>query len=428
MELRVNQEIKIETDIPLTSVADFRIRWEVNRHASLRLQGDLSYEEALKCQNDDFSNRKVAVKYDHNNREYILFHGYIKELELLFEGQTATLQLECISASWKLDIMKKSRSFQNEDITYAALAKQIAADAKADTIAICGKDQTISGALIQCQETDWEFLVRLSSQLNKFIISDVSTGKPAFWFGMRKGAGVTLITEHVQTEMFDQYTKEVIYKINSKEVYELGDWTEFKGRRLIVLDRTVCFHQQELMFTYTLGQAAYLEQQIQFNKTMQGRGFCGIVKQVSGEMIKIELAIDDNRESILHWYPWIPETGNIMYAMPEIGSPAVLTIPGRDERDAVIRVCLHQDGAQSNRSRLYSKRRLKISEAATLKFYPDKLEFTKKQGAHSIKIEDGVGIALETNKGIRIEAKKNIFCNGSRVMIAAEDEISGVVG
>ena len=38
------------------------------------------------------------------------------------------------------------------------------------------------------------------------------------------------------------------------------------------------------------------------------------------------LKMDGEKESPLYWYPWRPDTGNIMYAMPEIGSTVLLEL------------------------------------------------------------------------------------------------------
>ena len=425
MELRINETLKMTTDIPLNKVTSFHMQWGVNDHARLVLCGEVSYEAAIEYQNRTYTGDRIAVAYGEEQQEQILFNGLVRNSMISFEGRTAQIEIEGISATWKLDITKKCRSFQDTDITYAALAKRIAAYTGTDIIPLIGKNTTISEPLIQYQETDWEFLRRISSHLNKFILCDVLTGKPAFWFGMRKGERIVLSTEHSYHSNFDPILKRQTYIVNSRKVYQIGDRVTFMGEDMIVLHRELVFNG-ELIFTYTLGNESVLDQDMQYNDNVSGRGLLGNVIAVSGEKLKIRLKIDGNEECGEYWFSWQPETGNIMYAMPEIGSPVLLSIPGSDERSAIVSVCLHKEVALVNRERSFSKRRLKTVEGSLFKLYPNELEFSRKDGDHSLNLNDS--ISCKTNKSIKIEARKNVYIKGSSAIIKASEEIDGVVG
>jgi len=51
MELRINETLKMTTDIPLNKVTSFHMQWGVNDHARLVLCGEVSYEAAIEYQN-----------------------------------------------------------------------------------------------------------------------------------------------------------------------------------------------------------------------------------------------------------------------------------------------------------------------------------------------------------------------------------------
>ncbi len=426
MELKINETLKVTTDIPISRVTSFQMQWGVNEHARLVLSCEISYEDAMAYQSRACSGSMIDVVYCGDQKEQQIFNGLVKNIIMSFEGRTAQVQIEGISATWKLDISKKSRSFQDENMTYSALAKKVASFSNSDTIALIGKDTKISGPLIQYQETDWEFLKRISSHLGKYVLCDVVTGRSAFWFGMRKGELAALSTENPYRSKYDPISKRQTYIVDSRRVYQIGDRVSFAGEDVIILQRNAVFNG-EIMFTYLLGSESALDKNIQYNDHILGCGLMGTVTAVSGEQLKIRLDIDGNEERGEYWFSWRPETGNIMYAMPEIESPVLLSIPDIDERSAVVNVCLHKEGASANRKRSFNKRCLKTAEGSFLKLYPGELEFSRQGGEHLLKLSDD-SIFCETSKSIKIEARKNVYVKGRAAVIEAAEEIDGVVG
>lgn len=426
MELSINEILKIRTDIPLSSVTTFHMQWCINDHAHLKLYGDISYEAAVEYQNKNCSGNCIRVTYCEGQEEQVIFNGLVRKSVISFEGRYAQIEIEGISATWKLDILKQFRSFQDKDMTYAALARKIADYTGTSVLSLIGKNTKLLKPLIQYQETDWEFLRRISSHLNKYILCDVLTGKPAFWFGMRTGKRVLLPTEHSYYFNFDPIQKRQVYTVNSGDVYQIGDKVLFMGEELIILRRECVFHD-ELIFTYTLGSESVLDQTIQYNRAISGCDLLGKVTAISGETLKIALEMDGNEECGEYWFPWRPETGNIMYAMPEIGSPVLLTIPGNDERCAIANSCLHKEEAIINRGWPFEKRQLETMEGSVIKLYQDKLEFSRKEGDHLLYLSDG-NILCKTNKRIKIEAGKKVYLKCVTACIKASERIDGIVG
>lgn len=428
MERMINESLKINTVIPLTHVNHFQIRWEINEHALLHLDGELSYEEAVACQSGNISGSSLEVWYKDSRQEQVLFHGLIKKTEFLWDGGVSRIRLEAVSATWKLDQGRTSRSFQDQEMTYARLVRQIADASGAEVVISCGTESRLKGALIQYRETDWEFLKRISSHLHRFLVCDVETGRPAFWFGMRRGEQVTIISDRREESRFDALSGRSGYIIHSREVYNLCDRSTWMGVSVAVSGRIAEFQGGDLLFTYYLDTEIPFSREMQYNEQFTGRGFYGKVREVSGEMVRVQLDMDGEKESPLYWYPWRPDTGNIMYAMPETGSPVLLTMPSHDEREAEVRICLHKNGTKDSREKEYQNRCLNIRDDSILRLYPDKLELSKSGDEHVLAIEDGTGIRLETGNSLRLEARENIICRGNRVDVKASDEISGVVG
>lgn len=424
MEQMINESLKIHTVIPLAHVNHFQIQWEINEHALLHLDGEMSYEEAVACQFGSISGSSIEIRYQDSRQEHVLFHGLVRKTEFLWDGGVPWLRLEAVSATWKLDQRRTSRSFQDQEMTYAQLVRQIADDSGAGAVISCGTESRLNGALIQYRETDWEFLKRISSHLHQILVCDVETGRPAFWFGMRRGERVTIASDRREESRFNPLSGRSGCIIRSREVYNLCDRSIWMGVPAAVSGRTAEFQGGDLLFTYYLDTEIPFSRETQYNEQFTGRGFYGKVREVSGEMVRVQLDMDGEKESPLYWYPWRPDTGNIMYAMPETGSTVLLTMPSHDEREGEVRICLHKD----SQGKEYQNRCLNIRDDSILRLYPDRLELSKSGDEHVLAIEDGTGIRLETGSSLRMEASENIICRGNVVDVKAADEISGVVG
>lgn len=74
------------------------------------------------------------------------------------------------------------------------------------------------------------------------------------------------------------------------------------------------------------------------NEMLRGRCLEGKVVNTENENIKIQLDIDKEKKSEdkLYWFKWMPETGNLMYTMPEKDTVVSLYIGGMDEGDAIV--------------------------------------------------------------------------------------------
>lgn len=426
MELKVNEFITVNSSIPLRRVLGFIVGREINAHGYLKMEGEIPYEQAMEYYNRSFCNMDITISMACEGEENTLFNGAVSKLDVEFEGETAKVYIEGKTATWKLDIQKRSRSFQNTNMTYSSLIKEIAQKAGAQVITTCGDDLRIERPLIQFGETDWEFAKRCASHLNQYLISDVITGEPAFWFGMRKGKEIPPFPPKTYLLKSASHLCHSNFILKSREAHQLGDWSVFLGKHIVICKSEAEFYHGELIFYYTVCEKSDLQETKLYNENITGMELCGIVKQISGENVALELDIDDGTEENLYMYPWRPETGNIMYAMPEIGCPVLLTISSHDEREAVATSCLHRQSARKN-SKFYQERSMNTTKSKIC-LYPEKLGFYKNNHRNVLILDDEEGITIESNKRAELIAGGNIRLKADRIMINATEEIKGVVG
>ncbi len=104
------------------------------------------------------------------------------------EGHLLTVLICGIGETAKMDREKKKQSFQKSEMTYGQVVQKIARNYQGSTVIWnIGDDKNIDKPLIQYEETDWEFLIRLCSHLHEVIVPDLRTGKLGLHFGMCMG-------------------------------------------------------------------------------------------------------------------------------------------------------------------------------------------------------------------------------------------------
>lgn len=428
MKINVNESVAVHSSIPLSRVLRFAVKWEMNEHGYVEIESEIPYEAALECGRHSYYNTGIIIKMTEDGNENILFNGLVRKMELQFEGKTVKACIEGVTASWKLDVQKRSRSYKDTSITYASLIKELAHRSGAAVITTCGRDTKLEKALIQYQETDWEFARRCASHLNQKLLCDVTTGKPAFWFGMREGKRISDFAEndYTVTSDFGAFCRSIIVK--SREAYQVGDRMMFQGRPVVIYKREADFCEGALSFSYAMCEAAYLKQDIIYNENLAGAGLSGIVKAVAGETADVRLEIDEYEDRGQYMYPWRPETGNIMYAMPETGCPVILTMLSCDERDAVVTSCLHREPEEKKIIRRYKKRCMDVRNTSALKLYPGEIELSKGSGRRALILNDEDGISVESDKRVELIASERIRIKAGAIFVNASEEIKGIVG
>ena len=84
----------------------------------------------------------------------------------------------------------------------------------------------------------------------------------------------------------------------------------------------------------------------QFNALITGMSVLGTVLEAEREKIKIHLDIDPEQDiGTAFWYKWVPQTGNLMYLMPRVGTRASLYFSNEDETSAVAVNSVRTNGA-----------------------------------------------------------------------------------
>lgn len=133
--------------------------------------------------------------------------------------------------------------------------------------------------------------------------------------------------------------------------------------------------------------------------------------------MKVALDIDGRVSTGDYFYNWYPVTGNVLYAMPEIGTRVLLYFMNNDERDGFLLSCIGYSDAHTN----FKERTLSSVQGNNIDLFEWNIDICEKK--NSIAMWAGNITANSTQK-INILAKDSVKMNARLVMMQSPDEIN----
>ncbi len=420
MRLYINDELRLDSKIPFISIEDFSFNWKLNQHTVLKLKGYI--DQYFTNEKVSFYDSKIRIWKEKDNET--IFYGYITNVSEEKTGSFIEVHIIAQSASCKLDQKTEKRSFQAVEKTYAQIAREAVEQGGGQIICTEGNNSPIGKPLIQYNETVWEFSKRLASRLTTCIVADIISGEPVLWFGMRNGNTIPPLPEDeytiniVRAPHGDGSQTETEYQAESREFYKLGDKTVFCGRRLIICGVSACFQHGELIFRYLLKNKVICKKIYQEN--LIGLGLSGTVVDVRQEQIKVALDIDGGKSTGDYFYNWYPETGNVFYAMPEIGTRVEVCFGSWDEMDSF---GLNSFFYRFEYEISHNYKRFRVINDYIIKLFDDDISISK-QGKYNLLLSLGL-ISIKNNKKIYILSKNYIklVCK-KRIIVDALEELN----
>ncbi|HBT72968.1 MAG TPA: hypothetical protein DEB37_12180, partial [Lysinibacillus sp.] len=154
------EDLVVEWPYPLIHLDKLTIKHKGNDHARLSFTGMIAEEQAQKYIQRVSHTDEIVVKFGRDKS--ILFSGRIENAELQASQGVHTVTVEAVSFTANLDIEKRSRSFQDANMTYVELMDNIVeVYPHGDYIDHASNSQTIGHIAIQYLETDWAFIKRM---------------------------------------------------------------------------------------------------------------------------------------------------------------------------------------------------------------------------------------------------------------------------
>ncbi len=424
--------ITLRTAIPLLAITGMKIAVSENEHGKGELEAVVRKEYAADVLRMDFGGTGILVE---GEKGEVIFNGFLEKAEFCIESGYTGIKAEFISWSALLDRERKSRSFQNPEITYGQAAGEVFKGYQ-DGVLLwkAGQGRRIGIPVIQYEETDWEFLIRVASHFRTVVYPVCRAGSAAVCIGVEKG-------EIRQAEpgsilkwgIGDGYYRQGCYEAGKNRgdaVYleaegspewEIGDVIACEGALYTVFRKNVVFERGGIVCTYLLGRDSFIYRKRETNGNLRGARLKGTVRKADKESVYLQLDLDKEEKADYPW-AWTPETGNLCYCMPEPGTEVMLYFPSGEEREGIALHALPkagEDGACHN----VQQREFHTLHDKRAGLYPGRLFLEGKDGAVSVGMEDGNGIRLDSGSSIVLEAAGNIFIDGKKCRSSAQAEV-----
>lgn len=364
------------------------------------------------------------------NEDITLFRGIIQDIRIYKEKGVVRVTVCAKSKTTLLDMGNHIRTYQGKDHTYRDIIDQVLSYHK-DTAVIQpkGKGSRIGGLVVQYEETDWQLLKRLASQLNTVLVPDCTNDHICFYFGNpRKKEVCRLESEERRMRRYlDRNGKELTeYSVNSRHIYNLCECMTVNHSPYYIYKIRGYMDKQELWFEYTLRSLTGFEVPEVYNESLSGISIMGTVKEVSGIRVRIDISCEadisfGNAIWFLFSTVYSSPDGTGWYCMPEQGDRIRLYIPGKQEKEAYVISAVHLDNEQGLREDPDEKCIRSIHQKE-IRLTPGKIVLTNNKGI-SITLDDKEGITIKSNQKINIISENEVEIKGAQIQLEGQSGV-----
>ena len=427
----------VDCNIGKLSIKNLRISWLAGDHASAEVEAVLDTGKVGSvC--DDLSGQPICIRIK-DVEEDVLFYGVIHSATEYYYSGILTLQITALSLSWMLDLEKKSRSFQKTEQTHSQVISAILEEYNASADYHID-DKPIEKPYIQYNETDWEFIRRISSRLEALVIPMARSDSPGIHVGFPKGKSASQLESRTYCfALDDEFCRNrsgdkrqcIYYNVDDCIPRHIGDAVLFQGEVWYVCDSNAWIDKSKsvLKFTYRLASGNHIKTLPNYNPAFRGRSLTGKVIERQAEKLRLHLNIDEEQNvGDAYFYTWLPESGNIMYNMPPLETSVSLYMQNDDEHSAICVRNVRANGSSCAFTQDVNQRFLMTEPGKSLSLKPETMDLTVTETGDSTLLDDNFGCRISSKKEVIIQAVGNISILGATVDMKAPKEITTVRG
>ncbi|MFT8349925.1 late control protein D [Clostridium saccharoperbutylacetonicum] len=446
-------KLRVKSPYELMKIVDIKIENRPNEHGYLYLKclvdEKMNFDISIKASSEDkiivyealkAGNTTNVNEVDEGNSRR-LFSGIVQNVRTSNDSGLYYLEIQALTLSIKLDVKKKSRSFQNVDMTYDNLINSVLFEYTGYGFTqYTGKGQKIGKPLFQYKETDWSFLKRIASELKSELYSDIISSNYLFNFGIPTLHSYELKSDTEYSVFKDiksfneaggydsgyDDTDYFYYEIEKKAEFEIGSEIKYKDKTLYIREYEAYKEKEEILYKYKLCRKNGVWQSIIYNRLLKGAELEGVVLAVQGEELKVHLNIDENQsEADAYWFPYLPPSVNIMYSMPLAGESVRLYFPNESSEAPFVIGCVRKNGDTCEGTIDPASRYFHTEHGSEIAMLPGALNIIGGSEAPlSVTFEDEIGATLTSPNGLSLNAGGEIVISTpNNVNISAQSQV-----
>lgn len=292
------ENLHIDCKIGIFRILSIEINQKINQHAEAVFEGitTAAYSDLL---HQSHSGEMIALYESKEKERNPIFYGVIQDI-VLYKGSDFTkVTIHAKSLSYMMDIFQKNRSFQNMTSTFTEVMESVIYGNPARAIYHID-DARIQHPFIQYQETDWEFMKRLASNLNAPLIVDTAFDKASIYVGLHKGQCIGDFTsvqkevaikeeKYIKSRTVRPVLRKPVYEFWSENIYSIGDYFDNGSQPVYVLSRKMVLKDSVLQCFYELSEAFGFYTETIYNWNLKGISITGEVLETKDEVLKLHL-------------------------------------------------------------------------------------------------------------------------------------------
>ncbi len=419
------------------------IRHAPNEHGTAWVGLQFTMEACKKFMEQANIQTRIKIQAKKNTEKQVFFLGFIVRMSMENRIDHCQLILELADASYLQDLQKRNCSYQNlkkkyQEILNTSFGNEGTAKLKSSL------DKAIEKMIIQMDETNWEFAMRMASRFNVPVISDLTAEKCSIFLGLKDGGSEMELTTsrtegYIDAQSFERVstnnwlkkqkaTREDFsgLRVESYSYAYLGDKIKVNGTSYFVRKVYAKLIGGVLRMSYDLApkEAGFLAPALP-NYTCAGRILTAQVKDVQKDQVKVHLLdIDKTYDSSGNtWLPYATayssRDGSGWYVMPEKEDYVRVLFPTTEEGDAYVSSAINTAPMEQVRNKSF-----KAPGGKELLLTDKGVEIICEHQKLFVKLEKDKGISLVSNKSIEVSADGDISLNAKgAVQILAKSGI-----
>lgn len=425
--------LELSAPFALQRISDMRMSRPLHDHARLFLTGMVDEEQQGRVLEQARADQPLilTLRGEEGQPARTLFHGELQQVRMSMVRGVYTVELEAVSHTYQLDVRPRTRSFQDSQMTYAELIRQVLElYPDADCIQMVGDEVKLGELLVQYQETDWAFLQRMASRFGTVLVPEVTLPGPKLWFGVPEGRSVSLDNAHYRLRRsFDKdATAEFNHILESGTQAQPGDEVEWAGTSWTIGEITTSIQRELLLYEYRLMPEGSIHKPLRHNARLTGAILEGKVLEVREDHLRVHLEVDEQQDPAKSW--WFPygtlysaEGHSGWYVMPEVGDQIQVYFPNVRETEAVATASIRR--AKSASAKLADPQVKVWGTAAgkSIELSPSELTLTASSGKVDIRLHSG-GVQVSSDSSLSVSAKSRLSLHADeRVQVDAGSAI-----
>ena len=307
------QGLTIKSTMEIIHLHHLEISESLNQHANAVLSGICATDA-----DGAMTGQKITISDGENGTVFV---GKIHRLKVNPIGGVIYFELCAYSISYLLDCKPLKRVIQNQSRTYRMLLELVVEPYHVFFDGGTCLDSSFPSLLVQNQETDWEFIKRLASQMGKEVSLNSASEQVQFFVGLT-GEKDELTDIRFWKKSFQcESGKEILY-IKTRKRYHPGYSLYFQEKWYYVKTCDCCLVQGEVVYYLQLVQETDGRMVSPDELAQEGTRLSAEVNEVKGNQIRLcfeNEAFFDSGE--LPWFPYYSEGNNeICFYMPTKGT------------------------------------------------------------------------------------------------------------